>query len=273
MSTIVWDKVGDRTYQTGVDRGVLYLPDGSGVPWNGLTSIAETPNRESNPVYFDGKKINDLVTLSDFVGSMKAITYPEEFLEFEGIASLRDGLHYADQRVKCFNLSYRTLIGSDVNDGLGYKLHILYNVTAVAKDKEYATLNEETSLTEFEWDITAVPEEIPGFYPTAHIIVDSRNVHPLLLQDIEKMLYGDDDSEASLTPMADLVTYLATWFLIKITDNGDGTWTAEAPHPGYIEFVDGDPTQFRILHANATYLDADTYEISDTVDFLEGEGP
>lgn len=49
MPGLVWDRVGDRTYESGLDRGVLYLPDGSAVPWNGLTSIVENFDRKLTP--------------------------------------------------------------------------------------------------------------------------------------------------------------------------------------------------------------------------------
>lgn len=273
MSILVWDEIGTRTYETGIDHGVLYLADGSAIPWNGLTSITESFDKESTPTYFDGQKINDLVTPGDFAASMKAVTYPDEFLEFEGLAKARHGLHYDNQRPKPFCLSYRTLVGNDVDGTAGYKIHILYNVTALPNDKAYNSSSESISLTEFEWNITAVPEEVPGFYPTAHIVIDSRDIHPLLLQDIETMLYGNDTVEASLTPMAELVAYLNTWFLVKITDNGDGTWTAQADHPGYITFDETDPTKFILSNVNATYLDPDTYEIEDTVDFVDEGAP
>lgn len=265
MPQIVWDKVGSRVYETGLDRGVLYLPDGSAVPWNGLTAVIEQFDKESSPVYFDGMKIQDLVVLGDFSASMKAVTYPDEFLELEGLASDRSGLFYNDQPPQTFALCYRTLVGNDLEGGeVGYKIHILYNVTAIPSDKTYATLSNEPSLVEFEWNITAVPEEVPGFRPTAHIIIDSRDFDPWLLEDLEAMLYGTTAADAVLLPMQDFISYINDWYRVKITDNGDGTWTAETLREGLINFgVDG---YFDIVGVNAVYLDDDTFEISDTVD-------
>ncbi len=109
---MVWDRVGDRVYETGLDKGVLYLPDGSAVPWNGLTAIIEQFNKESSSVYYDGMKISDLVVLGEFAASMKAVTYPDEFVELEGLGSPRGGLFFGDQRPQTFGLCYRTQIGN-----------------------------------------------------------------------------------------------------------------------------------------------------------------
>lgn len=259
---IKWDEVGDRTYETGLDRGVLYLSDGSAVPWNGLTSINETFDKESSPVYFDGMKINDLVTLGSFSGTMKAITYPDEFVELEGIVPLKPGAFASDQKPKTFGLSYRTLIGNDIiGQDLGYKIHIIYNLTAIPNDKSYNTITDNSNASEFEWDITAIPEDIPGFRPTAHFIINSIDVDPWLLEDLEKMLYGSITSEPSLISMNELVSFILG-FNIRIIDNDDGTWTAISRRDESIEML----TEyiFQIHEVNATFLDEDTFVISDT---------
>lgn len=268
MPKLVWDEVGSRVYETGLDRGVLYLPDGSAVPWNGLTSVVESFDKESSPVYYDGMKINDLIVLGDFAASMKAVTYPDEFVEIEGLAQRRRGLFYADQAGKTFGLCYRVLVGNDLaGETVGYKLHILYNVTAVPNDKTYATLGDSPSLVEFEWNITAVPEEIPGYRPTAHIVIDSRDLDPYLLEDIEAKLYGSTAAEASLVPMPELITFIDEWFRVKIVDNGDGTWTATALRDDFIHL--GPNGWFEIVGVNAVYLDDDTFVINDTIDIAE----
>jgi hypothetical protein len=268
MPSLVWDKTGDKIYETGLDKGVLYLPDGTAVPWNGLTSVIESFDKETSPVYYDGMKINDLVSLGDFSATMKALTYPEEFSELEGLGKKRAGLFLADQIPKVFCLSYRTLIGNDiVGDTAGYKIHILYNVTAIPNDKEYATLSGDPTLAEFEWHLTAVPEEIPGFRPTAHIIINSRDVDSYLLQGLEEMLYGSTTAEAGLVSMEDLIAFINESYLIKIIDNGDGTWSAVTLHPELLHFLTSDLVE--ILQANAVYLDAYTFIISDAADLSE----
>lgn len=265
---IVWDQVGDRVYESGLDRGVLYLPDGSAVPWNGLTSITEVFNKESSPVYFDGMKINDLVVPGEFAATMKAITYPDEFLELEGMGSPRPGVFVGDQPPQIFGLCYRTLIGNDTEgESVGYKLHIVYNLTATPSDKEHASLTNESSLEEFEWTITAIPEEIEGFRPTAHIVLDSRNIDPWLLEDLEDTLYGRVEEEAFQPSMPELFSYITAWYRIEITDNGDGTWTATSYNDNAI--VLGDDEYFEISGVNAEYLDPETYEISTTIGLPE----
>lgn len=258
---LTWDQIDQRIYEMGLDRGVLYLPNGSAVPWNGLTSIVESFDKSSSPVYYDGMKINDLVTLGSFSGTMKALTYPDEFQELEGLAAVKRGVFYADQPPKPFGLCYRTKIGTADEEDAGYKIHLLYNVTAMPHDKTHLTANQNSTLTEFEWAITAVPEEIPGFHPTAHIEIDSREIDSEFLAELEAILYGTDSVEASLLPMSELVALIGAWTIVSIVDNGDGTWTASTTRSGYIS-VAGE--QFTLSNVNARYLDADTYEISDT---------
>lgn len=267
MPELVWDRVGDRVFETGLDKGVLYLPDGSAVPWNGLTSVIEHFQRELVPVYFDGMKISDLVVLGDFSATMRAVTYPEEFAEIEGMASNKSGLFYTEQPPQLFGLCYRTQVGNDVEGAeAGYKLHIIYNLVAIPTDKTYATVSNDPSLVEFEWEISAVPEEVPGFRPTAQIIIDSRDFDGWLLQKLEEMFYGTQAVNAALIPMPDLITYINEWARIKIIDNGDGTWTAITAREGMIEYDYDGWGSFRILGANAIFLTDDTFEISDATD-------
>lgn len=273
MPVLEWDKIGSRVYETGLDRGVLYLDDGSAVPWNGLTSVVEKYDKEITVVYYDGMVISNLIMPGDFSATMKAFTYPDEFIEMEGIGRLSSGLFVGDQEPKTFSLSYRTQIGNDVDgNAAGYKIHILYNVTAIPNDKTYGTETDSLSPSEFEWTITAVPEDIPGIRPTAHIIIDTREFDSSLLAEIETMLYGDEDAFtfASIIPMSDLLSFIFDWYitnpppphLITIVDNGDGTWVAFTEAPGLIT-DHGDGT-FTIDDANAIF-DGDAYMISDTI--------
>lgn len=266
MPTLVWDRIGDRVYESGLDRGVLYLPDGTAVTWNGLTSIIEKYDNETSPVYFDGMKIQDLVSLGSFEATMRALTYPDEFTELEGFGSMRRGLFVGDQQPKVFGLCYRTKIGNDLDPSAGYKIHLLYNVTAVPREKGHTTVSDSPTLEEFEWDIFAVPQEVPGLLPTAHFIIDTREVDPWLLEEIEEMLYGGKAVSAFLIPMEQLVAFINEWYRVKITDNGDGTWTATERREGFITLVDFAETLFQIEHVNAVYLDDHTYLLSDTLD-------
>ncbi len=268
MPELVWDKVVDRTYECGLDRGVLYPPDGDPVPWNGLTSVVEVANKDVSPLYYDGMKVADVVVPGDFAATMTAITYPDEFFPLEGYSALRPGVWAADQKSQVFGLSYRTKIGNvSSTDEIGYKLHLIYNITAVPSDKTYATQGEDPSLVEFEWGLTAVPEECPGFRPTAHFIIDTTKVDPWLLEDLNAILYGSETGFASLPPLTELVAMIQDWYRIKITDNGDGTWTVETKRDGILIF-DGDGG-FTINKANAYYPSPGEFVISDSVDATE----
>ena len=263
MTSLEWDKVENRYFQAGLDRGVLYPPIGSGIPWNGLTKVEEDLGDESaQGFYIDGVKYMDAQTMSDYTASMNAFTYPDEFLEFEGIQQLGRGLYVDGQSVKQFGLSYRTGIGNAVNPDLGYRIHILYNLTATPDDKEFNTQGGDSDIIEFGWNITALSEPIVGYRPTAHAIIDSRWMTPQLLKELEGILYGDDTQDAQLPPLADLMAMLLEWHLIEIVDNGDGTWTATTQYDDLITMTD--PTTFAIDQIDVTYLDADTYVISTT---------
>ena len=262
MTAIVWDEIGTRTFEVGVDRGVLYPPNTDGVVWNGLISVNEkTIGNEVTSYYFDGIKYADVAGSGDFAGTIRAYTYPDEFLELEGIVEVGNGLFLANQQPIRFGLSYRTKIGNDVDgDSAGYKIHILYNLTAIPSQKNFQTQSIESSAIEFEWNVTAIPEEVPGFRPTAHIILDTRLMSPLLIADIEATLYGNELNNPELPALSTLTSFIGDWVIIRITDNGDGTWTATGPDD-LITMLDA--TTFQIIQANAEYLDADTYMISD----------
>lgn len=262
MSAIVWDEISARTYETGLDRGVLYPPDAPAVPWNGLVEVEEKFDHEVDPVYYDGQKINDLVNPGDFAANVKAVTFPDAFSELEGFAEVNPGMLLGNQKPTPFGLSFRTLIGDTNGETAGYKLHIVYNATAVPADRTRSTLTDAPSVTPFEWDITAVPEEVPGYRPTAHIVINSSQFDSEFLELIEDMLYGTEDTDPELIPMAELIIFLLSWFSVVVVDNGDGTWTAYSSRPegdNPITFpADG---EFAISEVNGVYLDADTYEI------------
>lgn len=259
---ITWDQVGSRFYETGIDRGVLYLNSGVAVPWNGITSVVENTKRTNTPVYFDGMKVGETVSVEDFSGTLRAITYPDEFSLVEGLVELRSGVFAAEQVGSTFSLSYRTKVGNDTEGlDLGYKVHVVFNLRATPSAKSFATMSSATNITEFEWTITATPEEYSWYKPTAHFIFDSTKTNPFLLSDIESILYGTEITEPSLPSLTEFIAFVEAWSLITITDNGDGTWTAYSPDASLITMTS--PTEFQI-DGNAVYLDADTYTINNT---------
>jgi len=268
---ITWDKVGSKTYESGLDRGVLYLPDGSAVPWNGLTAVDEDTEVSLEAIYYDGVKINDLSNFGEFSASMKALTYPDELIDLEGAIEIRPGFFVGGQKPQLFGLCYRTMVGNDIaGESVKYKIHLIYNVTAIPSTKSYSTLTDTISPIEFEWKITAIPEDIPGVRPTAHVVIDSDTTDPWLLEELEQMLYGDNGALAALLPMEDLFNYISEWYRIKITDNLDGTWTASTRRDGSISYPwPGDYTYFEIIDTNVSWIDEDTFVITDTVDITQ----
>lgn len=264
MSILAWDNVGEKQYETGIDKGVLYLADGSAVPWNGLVSVVEHIDRTTTPIYYDGRKVSDITEAGSFSASMKAVTYPDEFIEFEGSLMLMPGVYIADQEAKRFNLSYRTRIGNDLNgSNVGYKIHVLYNLIAIPSDKTFLTETANAQFTEFEWKISAVPEDIPGFRPTAHIVINSLEFNPLFLAELELILYGDSSTPAKLIPLSALITRIRESHLVTITDNGDGTWSASSVVAGYVNLTTIDT--FELDNVNVVYPNINTFNISDTL--------
>lgn len=214
MSRLLWDQVGERFYEAGVDRGVLYLADGSGVSWNGLISVEEGFGGDSTtPVYFDGVKQRDAQNTGDFEATINAFTYPDQFLDYEGLENLGNGLFVDDQPAPlAFGLSYRTMIGSDLdNVGRGYRIHIIYNLTATPSASSFETIGADSAPLEFSWDVTSVPEPVAGFRATAHVIFDSRFLNKSLLEALENILYGTTDSDPRIPAMDELFDLVASW--------------------------------------------------------------
>lgn len=262
MAKLVWDAAGDRWYESGIDRGVIYLPGNETVPWNGLTAVVEKIQKERSSVHFDGMKINDLVSGGHYSGTISAITYPDELLDIEGLAEVTRGAHIGFQPPKFFNFSYRVRVGNDLDADAGHKIHILYNVSVVPSDKAYNTVSGDPGVAEFEWDISAIPEEIPGFRPTAYVVVDTSRAPAALVAGLEDMLYGTPTEDPSLPTIQELIDYIVANAGIQVVDNGDGTWTLNTEYTDVVS-VDQDG-RFTLTDVNATYIDDDTYMLSNS---------
>lgn len=211
MSTLIWDAVADRFYEAGVSKGVLYNEDGVGVAWNGITSVDENDANEVEPIFYDGVKISDVVTIGDFSATLKAFTYPDEFLVCEGIFEDQTGVYITNQPQEQFCLSYQTKIGNPITGTeLGYKIHILYNLTAIPSSKTYETLSLDTEPVEFEWELSSIPEEIENYRPTAYVVIDSRKVNPDILQNVEDVLYGTESTDPHLPTLQSVLALINT---------------------------------------------------------------
>lgn len=207
MTRIAWSEPGTRVFEAGVDRGVLYIGDNVGVPWTGLIGVRSSRSGgDPRPIFVDGVKVSNHAALEKFEGSIEAYTYPTQFEICDGVANLENGLRARHQRRHPFSLAYRTRVGDELKElDLGYKIHILYNLSAQPSEQENETLGEEIDPMTFVWDITARPEIVEGLVPTAYFVIDSRDVPTELLATIENMLYGDSEQDASLPSAGELV--------------------------------------------------------------------
>ena len=209
MSKLVWDKVGERYYETGVDRGVLF-PMGkggkydAGVAWSGLTAINENPSGgEANPFYADNIKYLNIMGTEDFGFGIEAYTYPDEWEACDGSAEIAPGVTAGQQTRNVFGLSYRTLIGNDTEGtDHGYKIHLVYGAQASPSQRNRNSVNESPEPTAMSWDATTTPVDIPGFKPAAHLTISSTKTSPEKMAALEAILYGSASAEPHL-PMPD----------------------------------------------------------------------
>ncbi len=215
MTKLVWNEAGKRLYETGVDKGVLYVSDGSGryqkgVVWNGLVSVNESPSgAEATPLYAGNIKYVELMSNEEFGASIEAYTYPEEFEQCDGSAELADGVTIGQQPRKSFGLCYRTKIGNDTaGDDHGYKIHLIYGAKAAPTEKSYTTINDSPEAITFSWEVTTTPIEVEGHKPTATLTIDSTKVKPEKLEAIEKKLYGDVSGEPTLPTPAEILAII-----------------------------------------------------------------
>lgn len=197
-----WDATGDKLYETGVDRGVLYPMGqngyGDGVAWNGLTTVTETPSgAEATKLYADNIKYLEIRSAEEFGGTIEAYTYPDEWAECDGSAALTTGVYAGQQPRKVFGLCYRTVLGNDVDlDKHGYKLHIVYGCTASPSERSYATINDSPEAITFSWEFSSVPVNVAGHKPVSCITIDSTKVDSTKLADLEAILYGTGGQSA-----------------------------------------------------------------------------
>lgn len=260
---IGWGNPGTRVFETGVDRGVLYI-DGVGYPWTGLTAVNEAPEGgENRSYYLDGIKYHNGSATEEYKASIEAFTYPDEFMLCDGTAPMMTGMFVTQQKRKSFDFSYRTKVGNDLS-GLnhGYKIHLVYNATATPTTRSYRTIGESTEPSTFSWNISTRRTKFEnvqfGTKYGSHIIIDSRTTYPWALEALEGFLYGRNNAngnEARMPTPEELVDLFVDNSLLKITDNGDGTWTAEAPE-SILTMLDEDI--FQIDWPSAIYLPEST---------------
>lgn len=216
MSKIVWDAVGEHIFETGVRNGVLYLKDAqgaysTGVAWNGLTSVSESPEgAEPTDLYADDIKYLTLMSAENFKATIEAYTYPDEFAECDGSATIADGVTIGQQSRKPFGLCYRTAIGNDTDGNEhGYKLHIVYGCQASPSEKQYSTINDSPEAITFSWEVSTTPVNVNGKKPTATLIIDSTKADKTKLTALEDILYGSESVEPRLPLPDEIKTLMA----------------------------------------------------------------
>ena len=205
MARLIWDEVGQRFFETGVKNGVLYVQEDNGsykngVVWNGLTAVTESPSgAEETPLYADDVKYLTLRSAEEFGATVEAYTYPEEFEQCDGSATIAEGVTIGQQARRAFGLCYRTSVGNDIQgQNFSYKLHLIYGCTVAPSEKSYSTINDNPEAITFSWELSTVPVPVDGFSPTASLVIDASKVEEGKMQQLEDALFGNESNEAKL---------------------------------------------------------------------------
>lgn len=279
MTKLTWDTTGNRRYETGVNQGVLYIPNESGVydkgyAWNGLTKVTEKPTGAApTATYADNIKYLTLISLEEFTADISAYTYPAEFEQCDGTQAPEPGVAIGQQPRVSFGLSYRTLVGNDLESTAGYKIHLVYGAFAAPSQKDFASVNATPAAIEFSWSITTTPATVEGYAPTATITIDSTKVSSSALAVLENFLYGTSGSDPSLpTPNAVLAIFAGTVTTVTPTvpTYTSGTHTITIPTvTGVIYSIDGVVVTGAVVITHDTLVSAmpdDGYQFPPEVD-------
>jgi hypothetical protein len=210
---LVWDAVGERRFEAGVDRGVLFVMGtngyGNGVAWNGLTGVSVSPEgADATDLWADNLKYATMRSAETVGATIEAYTYPDEWNECDGSAAVATGVYLHQQNRKTFGFCWRTMIGDDTHTDLskGYKLHFLYGCTASPSETSYETINDSPDAMTFSWEIDTTPLTVEGYKPTAYLSIDSTEVDAAKLASLEKIIYGEGETEARLPLPAEIIT-------------------------------------------------------------------
>jgi len=264
MPKLIWNAPGKRGYETGIDRGVLYLSGQPGVPWNGITGVTDKPlGGDAASVYYDGQKVGNQAGATEYSATLEAFMYPDEFAVCDGSA-LINGLAMDNQERVPFGLSYRTKLGNDLNgQDAGYKVHLIYNALAKPSERAYSTQDSSAKALTFSWDLSTTPVTVQGRRATAHLSVDSTKTDPYLMAAFEELIYGNSSAAGipTLPTMDQVVALFTTWVTLQVVVHPDGTFTASGPDP-VVHFLASDPNKFEISWHSANPVDALTYTVS-----------
>lgn len=225
MSKISWDDDGSRLYETGCDRGVLFKKNGStyssGVAFNGLTSVSDSPSgAEANKVYADNMNYLTLYSVEEFGGSIEAYDSPDEFDECDGLLEVAPGVLIAQQKRVGFGFSYRSLIGNDeVGSDYGYKIHLWWNCMATPSEHSHSTVNDSPEAETQSWEVTTTPINVDGYKPISNMTIDSTRVDAALLAAFEKILYGSDNSDSTLMSPAEVIAFFKNGITLTLSED------------------------------------------------------
>lgn len=215
MSKLKWDQIGERLYETGVDKVVLFPMEptgqyGTGVAWNGISAVNESPSgAEPTALYANNGKYLNLISNEDFAATIEAFTYPDEFEECDGSKEIAPGVVIGQQKRKVFGLAYRTLLGNDVDgNDHGYKLHLVYGCLAAPSENNHSTVNDSPEAGTMSWSVSTTPVEVADAKPTATVTIDSTKADKTKLKKLEDMLYGTEQAESKLPLPAEVITLM-----------------------------------------------------------------
>lgn len=223
MTRVSWSNPGDKRYELGVDRGVLYVDDQSAA-WNGLVSIDESPSGGGIRSYYqDGQKYLHIADREEYSANLSAFYSPELFDKCDGTWSMAPGVSVTQQKRKQFGLTYRTKIGNDLNEELGHKIHLVYNALATPSSRNYQTKGDSPEAMTMSWSIQTRATSLPGMAPGSHIVIDTTEVGATALSAFEDILYGNEMDHARLPTPAEVADIFEVIF--EVIDNLDGTYT------------------------------------------------
>ncbi len=217
MTRLVWDQTGERLYETGSDRAVLYLEDEhgaypKGVAWNGFIGITESPSgAEETKLYANNSEYVAFRSNEEFGGTITAYTVPDDFKQCDGSLELVPGMSIGQQTRKRFALCYRTIIGNDTETNEhGYKLHVVYKATVSPSEKQYTSINDSPEAVELSYEFSCGKVDVTGAKPIAHLEFDSTKLSKKAWKALEDKLYGDDSTGAAQLPLPDELKQIIT---------------------------------------------------------------
>lgn len=247
MTELQWGRNGDKRFETGVSKGVLYRRNGVGdyvLPsaWNGLVSVTESPSgAEASKQYADNTVYATLISAEEYAATIEAFSYPDEFEYCDGSAEIAPGVSVGQQRRETFGLSYQTLIGNDVNPDLGFKIHCVYGAQAAPSEKAHNTVNDSPEATTFSWELSTTPVPVPGYRPSSTLTIDSTKINSADLAEIEALLYGTAGADARLPLPAEFLAIVGASTEVTPTKPSNvGNAVTIPTVTGVVYYIDGE---------------------------------